>query len=267
VLDLKDTLIKTVQVEKRSDGICIITLNRPDAANALSRQMLDELKTIVHDLKNNSDVRVVILTGTGDKAFCAGADLKERKEMAETEVKQAVQFIGAVVNEVGALPQPVIAALNGVAFGGGLELALACDLRIGALEASVGLTETSLGIIPGAGGTQRLPRLIGIGKAKELIYSAKRLTAEEAEALGILEYVVPREKLLERALEVAASMARNAPLALIQAKTAINSGMEVDLRTGLKIEELAYNELISTEDRLEGLKAFAEKRSANYIGK
>ena len=145
-------------------------------------------------------------------------------------------------------------------------MALACDLRIGALEASVGLTETSLGIIPGAGGTQRLPRLIGLGKAKELIYSAKRLTAKEAEALGILEYVVPREKLLEKALEIAESMARNAPLALIQAKTAINSGMEVDLHTGLKIEGLAYNELISTEDRLEGLKAFAEKRTPQYRG-
>ena len=119
---MNDTVLKTVQVEKRSDGIAIITLNRPDAANALSRQMLDELKTIVHDLKNSPDVRVVILTGAGEKAFCAGADLKERKGMTENEVKQAVQFIGVVVNEVGALPQPVIAALNGVAFGGGLEL-------------------------------------------------------------------------------------------------------------------------------------------------
>jgi methylglutaconyl-CoA hydratase len=264
---MNDTLINTVRVEKRSDGICIITLRRPEAANALSRQMLDELRTIVHDLKTSRNVRVVLLTGAGEKAFCAGADLKERNSMPENEVKQAVRFIGLVVNEIEALPQPVIAALNGVAFGGGLELALACDLRIGALEASVGLTETSLGIIPGAGGTQRLPRLIGIGKAKELIYSAKRLTAKEAEALGILEYVVPREKLLEKALEIAESMARNAPLALIQAKTAINSGIEVDLRTGLKIEELAYNELISTEDRLEGLKAFAEKRSPKYKGK
>ena len=140
------------------------------------------------------------------------------------------------------MPQPVIAALNGVAFGGGLELALACDLRIGALEAKVGLTETSLGIIPGAGGTQRLPRLIGLGKAKELIFSAKRLTAKEAEALGILEYVVPREKLLQKAHEIAESIAKNAPLALIQSKIAINNGMEVDLRTGLKIEELAYND-------------------------
>ena len=221
---------------------------------------------LIVDLKNDSDVRVVILTGAGEKAFCAGADLKERRGMTDHEVKKTVRLIGSTVNEVEALPQPVIAALNGVAFGGGLELALACDLRIGALEASVGLTETSLAIIPGAGGTQRLPRLIGVGKAKELIFTSKRLTAEEAEAIGILEYVVPRTQLLEKALELAESIAKNAPLALIQAKTAINQGMEVDLATGLKIEELAYQSLIPTEDRLEGLRAFAEKRPPQYKG-
>lgn len=144
---------------------------------------------------------------------------------------------------------------------------MACDIRIGAQETKVGLTETSLGIIPGAGGTQRLPRLIGIGKAKELIYSAKRLSAEEAGTLGLLEYVVPREKLLDKAIEIATAMTKNAPLALIQAKTAINNGIEVDLNTGLKIEELAYNELLPTEDRLEGLRAFAEKREPQYKGK
>ena len=170
----------------------------------------------------------------------------------------------SIVNEVEALPQPVIAALNGVAFGGGLELALACDLRIGALEADVGLTETSLAIIPGAGGTQRLPRLIGLGKAKELIFTAKRLTAEEAEDIGLLEYVVPRAQLLEKAhRDCDESIAKNAPLALIQAKTAINKGIEVDLATGLKIEELAYNALIPTEDRLEGLRAFQKNALLN----
>ncbi|OKL36946.1 enoyl-CoA hydratase [Domibacillus mangrovi] len=264
---MNEVVKKTVRVEKRSDGIAIVILSRPDAANALSKQMLDDLNNIVYDLKNDLDVRVVILTGAGEKAFCAGADLKERKGMTDNEVKQAVRLIGATVNEVESLPQPVIAALNGVAFGGGLELALACDLRVGALEAKVGLTETSLAIIPGAGGTQRLPRLIGLGKAKELIFSAKRLTAEEAAAIGILEYAVPREKLLEKTLKIAESMVKNAPLALIQAKAAINNGVEVDLSTGLKIEELAYNTLISTEDRLEGLRAFAEKRSPQYKGK
>lgn len=262
-----EAIVTNVQVEKRPDGIAILTLDRPETANALSKQMLHDIETIVKELKRDSEVRVVILTGAGEKAFCAGADLKERKSMADHEVRQAVRSVGSMVNAVASLPQPVIAALNGVAFGGGLELALACDLRVGAKEAKVGLTETSLGIIPGAGGTQRLPRLIGLGKAKELIYSAKRLTAEEAEAIGILEYVVPRETLLDKVLEIASSMAKNAPLALIQAKMAIDHGIEVDLPTALKIEELAYNELIPTEDRLEGLRAFAEKRSPQYKGK
>lgn len=263
---MTETVKRIVSVEKRRDGIAIITLSRPEAANALSTQMLNDLHDMIVDLKHDSGVRVVILTGVGEKAFCAGADLKERRGMTDNEVKKTVKLIGATVNEVEALPQPVIAALNGVAFGGGLELALACDLRIGALEASVGLTETSLAIIPGAGGTQRLPRLIGLGKAKELIFTSKRLTAEEAEAIGILEYVVPRSQLLEKALELAAAIAKNAPLALIQAKTAINQGVEVDLATGLKIEELAYQLLIPTEDRLEGLRAFAEKRPPQYKG-
>jgi enoyl-CoA hydratase/carnithine racemase len=264
---MNEAATKAVIAEKRNNGIAIVTLNRPDAANALSKQMLNELNEIITDIKEDPEVRVVILTGAGEKAFCAGADLKERRGMSDDEVKKAVRLIGATVNGVEALPQPVIAALNGAAFGGGLELALACDLRVGALGAKVGLTETSLAIIPGAGGTQRLPRLIGPGKAKELIFCAKRLTAKEAEAIGILEYAVPREKLLDKALEIAQSIGRNAPLALVQAKTAINNGLEVDLATGLKIEELAYNALIPTEDRLEGLRAFTEKRPPQYKGK
>ena len=148
--------------------------------------MLYDLHDILLDLKHDSTVRVVILTGAGEKAFCSGADLKERREMNDSEVKKTVKLIGSTVNEVEELPQPVIAALNGIAFGGGLELALACDLRVGALEAKLGLTETSLAIIPGAGGTQRLPRLIGLGKAKELIFTAKRLTARKRKTLGFL---------------------------------------------------------------------------------
>lgn len=257
---------KTILVDKRTDGIAIVTLNRPEAANAFSRQMLYDFQDALSDLKSDANVRVVILTGSGEKAFCAGADLKERRGMTNSEVKQAVRLIGKTINEVENLPQPVIAAINGVAFGGGLELALACDLRVGALEAKLGLTETSLAIIPGAGGTQRLPRLIGLGKAKELIFTAKRLTAEEAVKVGILEYVCPLSELLKQALELASSMVKNGPLALVQAKIAINRGMEVDLATGLKIEELAYDALIPTEDRLEGLKAFAEKRAPLYKG-
>ncbi|MBY0095528.1 enoyl-CoA hydratase [Mesobacillus maritimus] len=264
---MNETVVKTVIVEKRTDGIAIVTLNRPEAANALSRQMLAELQVVLSDIKKDMGIRVVILTSSGEKAFCAGADLKERKDMTDAEAKQTVRMIGATINEVESLPQPVIAAINGVAFGGGLELALACDIRVGALEAKVGLTETSLAIIPGAGGTQRLPRLIGLGKAKELIFTAQRLTASEAEKIGILEYAVPRSEMLGKALDLAKTMAKNGPLALIQAKKAVNKGIEVDLATGLKIEELAYDVLIPSEDRLEGLKAFAEKRPPEYKGR
>ncbi|MBN6188291.1 enoyl-CoA hydratase [Aneurinibacillus sp. BA2021] len=263
---MNETIVETVQVEKRSDGIAIVTLNRPEAANAFSKQMLLDFHQVVSSLKYDDDVRVVIITGSGEKAFCAGADLKERKDMSDTEVKRTVRSIGSVVKEIEDLPQPTIAAINGAAFGGGLELALGCELRIGATEAKVGLTETSLAIIPGAGGTQRLPRLIGLGKAKELIYTAKRLSADEAVSIGILEYAVPRSELLEKALELASAIAKNGPLALKQAKIAINKGIQVDLATGLKIEELAYDALIPTEDRIEGLEAFAEKRSPQYKG-
>ncbi|AEP01061.1 MULTISPECIES: enoyl-CoA hydratase [Heyndrickxia] len=256
----------TVLLEKQ-DGIAVMTLNRSEAANALSKEMLSDMHEVLSEIKKDRSTRVVILTGAGEKVFCAGADLKERKGMNEEEVLQAVRKIGAVVNETAALPQPVIAALNGSAFGGGLELALACDLRIGAREAKYGLTETSLAIIPGAGGTQRLPRLIGVGKAKELIYTARRLTAEEAAAIGLLEYAVPRAAVIEKAFELAGEMQKNGPIALRQAKTAIDQGTETGLSAGLKIEELAYNALIPTEDRLEGLRAFAEKRTPVYKGR
>ncbi|MCM3476897.1 MULTISPECIES: enoyl-CoA hydratase [Bacillaceae] len=245
----------------------VITLTRPEAANAMSIQLLTELSDTLKALHYNRDIRVVLIIGEGEKAFCAGADLKERKGMDEHQVKQTVAFIGSTIQQVEDLPQPVIAVLNGVAFGGGLELALACDLRIAGKNAKIGLTETSLGIIPGAGGTQRLPRLIGMGRAKELIYTARRISAAEAYRLGIVEYVYEPEYLMEKAYELALEIAKNAPLSLIQAKTAINHGMDADLKTGLKIEALAYNELLRTADRLEGLQAFQEKRKPQYIGK
>lgn len=255
-----------VQFEQLENGIGLITLNRPEAANAMSIQLLTELSDCLHSVSRNRDIRVCLITGSGDKAFCAGADLKERKGMNEQQVRETVRLIGHTVQQVEALPQPVIAVLNGVAFGGGLELALACDLRIASRHVKMGLTEVSLGIIPGAGGTQRLPRLIGLGKAKELIYTAKRITADEALEINLVNQVVD-ENLLDHAKELALEIAKNAPLSLIQAKVAINKGIEVDLMTGLKIEELAYNELLNTEDRLEGLKAFQEKRQPVYIGK
>ncbi|EFI70086.1 methylglutaconyl-CoA hydratase [Lysinibacillus fusiformis ZC1] len=260
-------MTQLVRFEVLEDSIGLITLSRPEAANAMSVQLLHELSDTLDQINGDPAVRVVLLTGAGEKAFCAGADLKERKGMSDRQVKQIVQLIGATVAKVETLAQPVIAVLNGVAFGGGLELALACDLRIAATHVKLGLTETSLGIIPGAGGTQRLPRLIGLGKAKELIYTARRLNAKEAENYGIIEYVYEGHEVLDKAQQLALEMAKNAPLSLVQAKVAINQGVEVDLATGLKIESLAYSALIPTEDRLEGLLAFQEKRAPQYSGK
>ncbi|OXB91944.1 enoyl-CoA hydratase [Parageobacillus galactosidasius] len=255
-----------VQYTALENGIAIITLNRPESANALSTALLYELSHLLYDLAFRRDVRVVIFTGAGEKVFCAGADLKERSGMNETEVRKTVALIRETINQIEQLPQPVICALNGSAFGGGLELALACDIRVAADTAQLGLTETSLGIIPGAGGTQRLPRLIGKGKAKELIFTAKRITAKEAEQIGLVEYVVPREQLMEKAMEIAEQIVVNAPIAVMQAKIAINRGLDVDLATGLRIEQMAYDITIPTKDRLEGLQAFKEKRKPVYKG-
>ncbi|MGN4126822.1 enoyl-CoA hydratase [Lysinibacillus sphaericus] len=259
-------MTQLVRYELLAGNIGLITLSRPEAANAMSVQLLNELGAMLDQVNGDPAVRVVLLTGAGEKAFCAGADLKERQGMTDRQVKQIVHLIGATVAKVEALAQPVIAVLNGVAFGGGLELALACDLRMAAAHTKLGLTETSLGIIPGAGGTQRLPRLIGIGKAKELIYTARRLNALEAKDYGIVEYVFNGHELQEKAQQLALEMTKNAPLSLMQAKIAINQGIEVDLATGLKIESLAYSALIPTEDRLEGLLAFQEKRAPQYLG-
>lgn len=248
-------------------GIAIITFKRAQAANALSIQMLHEINEALETIQYDRSIRVVIVTGDGEKAFCAGADLKERSGMSEEEVRKTIALIGQTISHFEMLAQPVIAAINGVAFGGGLELALACDIRIASSHVKLGLTETALGIIPGAGGTQRLPRLIGVGKAKELIYTARRICADEAFTYGIVEHVVAPQQLLAEAKALAAEMAKNAPLSLIQAKTAINQGMQTDIATGLQIESLAYSRLLYTEDRVEGLKAFQEKRSPIYSGK
>lgn len=257
--------MKTVMYEVKNH-IATITLNRKEAANAMSLQLLTELHDTLYEVKYDLNVRVVILTGSGDAVFCAGADLKERASMPPKEAKKTVSFIGATINEVESLPQPVIAAINGAAFGGGLELALACCIRVLNEQAKVGLTEASLGIIPGAGGTQRLARLIGRGRAKELIYTARRVSATEALHYGIVEHVVPKEAVLQKATELAEEMVKNAPLSLIQAKKAINEGLDVDSKTGFVIEKMAYDLLLGSKDRIEGLQAFKEKRVPNYKG-
>lgn len=255
-----------VKLQITDDSIAIITINRPDAANALSIQLLDELNKAIN-LIRESRVDCTILTGAGNKSFCAGADLKERKKMDDQEVIKAVNYIGYTVNQLASLEMPVIAAINGVAFGGGLELSLACDIRIAANHIQLGLTETSLAIIPGAGGTQRLPRLIGSGHAKRLIFSAAKISAKEACEIGLVEAYVEADELMDQVMEMAKMIANNGPIAVKQAKKAINLGMEVDLQAGLAIEQLCYKETIRTDDRLEGLRAFQEKRKPKYKGK
>lgn len=264
--DKEAVMKELISLEVVDQHIAVLTLNRTQAANALSKDLLDQLNHVIDKVNNNPDIYCTIITGAGEKAFCAGADLKERKGMTDSEVIEAVSYIGSTIQSVEKMKSPVIAAINGVAFGGGLELALACDLRISASHAKMGLTETSLAIIPGAGGTQRLPRLIGVGQAKRLIYTAKPVTGDEALSIGLVEQLSDKEKLLEDALEIAKKIARNGPVALRQAKTAINHGMQTDINTGLLIEHLAYKETIPTRDRLEGLEAFQQKRKPLYKG-
>ncbi|WP_339215122.1 enoyl-CoA hydratase [Ornithinibacillus sp. FSL M8-0202] len=255
-----------VELEIVNSHVAVITLNRPQAANAMSKALLDELNQVIQKVNHDPNIYCAVLTGSGVKAFCAGADLKERRGMTDDQVIAAVRYIGKTVSEVEAMKVPVIAALNGIAFGGGLELALCCDIRIAADYVKLGLTETSLAIIPGAGGTQRLPRLIGIGRAKQLIYTAKPITAQEAFSIGLVEQVVSNEELHDAAIQMALDIAKNGPIALRQAKIAINQGSQVNLATALEIEHLCYKETIPTNDRLEGLEAFREKRSPVYQG-
>lgn len=244
-----------------------IRLNRPEALNAVNYDMLVALGELVETIRQNPrDIRVVILGGKG-RAFCSGADLKERRTLDEQQVRRNVQKIREVFSSLERLPQPTIAAINGYAFGGGMELALCCDFRYSIREAKMGLTEASLGIIPGAGGTQRLPRLIGASKAKELILTARKISADQAFELGLLNGVADdREQLKEMSGGLAAEILANAPVAVYQAKAAIDEGMNTDLATGMVLEFKAYEATIATKDRLEALEAFREKRSPRFTG-
>ncbi|MFC4619126.1 enoyl-CoA hydratase-related protein [Camelliibacillus cellulosilyticus] len=250
----------------KQDHIAYITINRPEVLNCFDYQTLLELSEVVEALHTDSDIRIVIFTGAGQKAFSAGADLKERRTLNAQEVRRNVKKIGDVFEQVAELPQPTIAAINGYAFGGGFELALACDFRIAVSHAKMGLTETSMAIIPGAGGTQRLPRLIGQAKAMELILTARKITAGQALNYGILNDVVEEDELMLTCETLAREILKNGPIALRQAKFAIKNGANVDLKTGLQIESKAYEVTIPTKDRLEALSAFNEKRAPKFTG-
>ncbi|TCP29245.1 enoyl-CoA hydratase/carnithine racemase [Scopulibacillus darangshiensis] len=249
-----------------NNHLAYVTLDRPEVLNCFDYSTLLELEEVVQTLHTSKDARVVVFTGAGEKAFSAGADLKERKQLNEQEVRRNVKKIGDVFSQIASLPQPTIAAVNGYAFGGGFELALACDFRIASSHAKLGLTETSWAIIPGAGGTQRLPRLIGQAKAMELVLTARKLSADKAKDYGILNEVVDKAELMSACTRLAEEMMQNGPIALQQAKFAIRNGMNVDLQTGLQIESKAYEMTIPTKDRVEALTAFNEKRPAQFKG-
>ncbi len=254
-------------VRLRRDGaVAYLELNRPQARNALSFQSLMVLRGLLVEVAKDDSIWVVVLTGAGEQAFCAGADLKERRSMSEEQVREFVRNIRGAMDDIAAIPQPTIAALNGHAFGGGCEMALACDLRLMVADALIGLTETSLAIIPGAGGCVRLPRLVGAAKAKELILCAKRCSAAEALNMGLVHQVAARADWGSAVETMVQCLLRKGPLALRAAKDAIDGSLDLPLAQALEHESACYQRIIPSRDRLEALAAFQEKRRPQFRG-
>ncbi|MCF6248203.1 MAG: enoyl-CoA hydratase-related protein [Desulfobacula sp.] len=253
-------------VEEKNKAV-ILTMNRPKVMNCLNFDLLYSMRDQIDELQYRTDIRCVIITGAGEKSFCAGADLKERAGLTQQEVKKFIITIRNLLTSIQNLPIPVISAVNGIALGGGTEVALASDIRIASDNAGMGLTEARLAIIPGGGGTQRLPRIIGVAKAKELIFTGRRVDAKEALDIGLVNKVTRPENLLAACIEMAEMIAQTGPIAVEMAKYAIDKGIETDLATGLAIESNAYRVTIPTEDRVEGLTAFREKRKPVYKGR
>lgn len=251
-------------IVKIQDNIGIVKLNNPNRTNALSEFLVRDLADEVKRLQHDRNLSAVIFTAGESKAFCAGADLKERQTMNEQEIVSYVGLLRETFNEIAALPMPTIAAIKGLALGGGCELALSCDLRVMEENALIGLTEVSWGIIPGAGGTQRLPQLIGIGKAKKLIYTAAKLNAKEAFEVGLIEEICPVDESEVKALRMAEDIAKNSSNSVRLAKQAVDSFARSQLKQGLEKEWDCYKKTITHSDRLEGLAAFGEKRQPNY---
>lgn len=249
------------------DGILYLTLNRPEARNALTPAMWKDIQTAVEMARIDDSIQVVIVSGAGDKALAGGADIQEIHD--RDYLKMLLGTSSIALKELEDLYKPVICAINGYALGGGCELAMACDIRIATARSRFGQPETGLSIIPGAGGTQRLPRLIGVGRAKELIYTGRILTAKEAREMGLVNQVTEntREELMAAALKMAHRIMKKGPVAVSMAKMAINTGLDTDINTGLLFERIAQTVAFSTEDRREGTAAFLEKREAEFKGK
>jgi enoyl-CoA hydratase/carnithine racemase len=256
-----------VRVEQRG-AVVVWTIDREARMNALSRATLVALGRLAREARDNESVRAIVVTGAGDRAFCAGADLKERREMSDADVRTQLDLYRSELGAIDRSPKPVIAAINGVALGGGLELALACDLRVAAPTALFGLPETSLAIIPGAGGTQRLPRVVGEGRAKELVLLGRRLSADEALAWGLVNRVAPPgANVVDDAIAWVAAVERGAPIAQAAALEAMDRAFDVPLDVGLELEKVSYGRTLASEDRKEALAAVAEKREPRFRGR
>lgn len=250
-----------------TDGIATITFNRPKALNALNSALLDELDHALQEIAENEDIRVLVLTGTGEKAFVAGADITELAKLDTLSAKVFINKGLTVINRLTELSIPVIAAVNGFALGGGLEISMACDFIYASTSARFGQPEINLGLIPGYGGTQRLPRIIGIGPAKELLLTGRMVTAEEAHRMGIVNRVLAPEALMDETMNSAKEMAAKGRVALRAIKQAVNIGLNVDLATGLRIETDAFSICLASSDAKEGTSAFLEKRKPQFKGK
>ena len=257
--------------ERMEDGVLVLTLNRPEAMNCFNFDLLTALADTIREANFETGLRCLIITGAGGSdpkkaSFSTGADLKERRTLSPDQVRRFIFTIRNTFTAVEQVNVPVIAAINGFAFGAGLELAMACDIRLASSNATMGLTETSLAIIPGAGGTQRLPRIVGIAKAKELIFTARRIDAKTALDIRLVNHVAEPDLLMTAALEMAREIAKNGPIGITQAKFAINYGMEASLGVALPLESKAYEVTIPTKDRVEALAAFADKRKPVFKG-
>jgi enoyl-CoA hydratase len=255
----------TLKVE-RTDRVATVTIDRPERRNALNAAVRTELMATLDQLAGEDEVRVVVITGAGDRAFVAGADIGEFADRSSIEQRAAMEG-RRVFDAIAELPKPVIAAINGYALGGGCELAMACDVRLAARSARLGQPEVNLALLPGGGGTQRLPRLVGWGRAMRLILTGELIGAEEAERIGLVDQVVDDDALADRTRELASSIARHSPLTLGLIKQAVRAAAEMPLAAGLAFERELFITAFSSEDRVEGVSAFLEKRDPSFTGR
>jgi enoyl-CoA hydratase/carnithine racemase len=256
----------SVLLQEEKDGVVVLTLNRPEAMNSLSSELSLALQKAVKEIGDRRDIRAVIITGAGDRAFCAGADLKERRDLDADGKWQQRSRIWELNEAIWRMPQPVIAAIHGFCLGGGFEVALYCDLRVAADNAVFSFPEMTLGAYPGAGAAVVLPRLIGRGRAKEIFFTARKVKADEALSLGIVEWVVPRNQIINKAFEIANEIKKSSPLGIAGIKQMVNFGADLTFEEANALNDKLRRPLEATKDYLEGINAFFEKRPARYIG-